>query len=66
MTTQRNMVCPNPNCGYRGPAASKPKGSRVVLVILMALLILPGLIYGMLCSGRTYYCPECGTVVDLA
>lgn len=66
MAGEKQMVCPNPNCGYRGPAASKPKGSRVVFYVLACCFLLPGLIYGIACSGRKYYCPQCGTVVDLA
>ena len=62
----KQMVCANPNCKYRGPAASKPKGNRAVMWVLMCFFLLPGLIYGMLYSGTKYYCPECGTVVDLA
>ena len=60
------MVCANPNCGYRGPAASKPKGSRAALWMLMCLAIVPGLIYAILYSGTVYYCPKCGTVANLA
>ena len=62
----KQMVCSNPNCGYRGPAACKPKGSRATFYVLCLFFMLPGLIYGMLFSGVKYYCPECGTVVDLA
>ena len=59
------MVCPNPHCGYRGPAAKQPRGSRVALWLLMSLAILPGLIYAIFFSGERYCCPQCRTVVDL-
>jgi hypothetical protein len=60
-----SMVCPNPNCGYRGPAAVKAKGSRLALWILLATFILPGLIYAMFFSGQVHCCPACRTVVNL-
>lgn len=63
---RKQMVCPNPNCGYRGAAAEKAKGSRAAMWLLMCFLLLPGLIYGMLMSGKKYCCPKCRTVVDLA
>jgi hypothetical protein len=59
------MICPNGNCKYRGPAAQRSKGSRIVLWVLMALLLLPGLIYGMLFCGQEYCCPRCRNRVDL-
>lgn len=62
----KQMVCANPNCGYRGAAAEQAKGSRVALWVLMCLAIVPGLIYGIVTSGKRYCCPRCGTVANLA
>ena len=64
--SQRSMICPNPNCGYRGAAAARPRGSRAAMWVLMLLLVVPGLIYGMFFSGQRFCCPKCRTVVDLA
>ena len=63
--SQRQMICPNPNCGYQGAAISQPKGSRFALWVLMFLVLIPGLIYGMFFSGRRYCCPRCRTVVEI-
>lgn len=64
--SDKTMICPNPNCGYRGRAISKPKGERAVAYILMALFIVPGLIYAMFFSGDRYFCPKCRSEVNLA
>ena len=64
--SKKQMICPNPNCKYRGAAAEKPRGSRAAMWFLMLFFLLPGLIYGMLYSGKQHCCPQCRTVVDLA
>jgi hypothetical protein len=64
--SKKQMVCPNPNCGHRGTAASRPKGSRMAMWILIILLFPLGMIYAMFFSGYQHCCPKCRTVVDLA
>jgi len=60
----KNIICPNQNCGYQGPAEEKARGSTVLLIILLLLWIVPGLIYLGLRSGYKYSCPKCG--LDIA
>lgn len=64
--SEKQMVCANPNCGYRGAAAEQAKGSRVALWMLMCLFLLPGLIYAIAYSGKRYCCPKCGSLANLA
>ena len=55
------IICPNPNCGYRGPACEQAKGSTVALVILLLLWLLPGVLYAIFCCiGSRLHCPQCG------
>ena len=54
------IVCPNPNCGYRG--SGKPAGSKsgCLLIILLCLGIIPGLIYLLFFGKSGIICPRCG------
>ncbi|MGE5608331.1 MAG: hypothetical protein ACM359_03675 [Bacillota bacterium] len=54
------IICPNPNCGYRGPAFRSRKGSVLIMVGLLLLAFIPGLIYAILRDGYTVSCPRCG------
>jgi len=54
------IICPNTNCGYRGLAKRKSRGSVVVGLVLCLFFLLPGIIYFMLKSGYRYACPNCG------
>lgn len=54
------IICPNPNCGYKGPVKKKARGSRIVGVILILFLLVPGILYFLFFSGYRYYCPRCG------
>jgi hypothetical protein len=56
----RHIVCPNPKCGYRGPANRKARGSFLAGLILCCFFLLPGLIYFIVRGGYLYSCPECG------
>lgn len=51
-------VCPA--CGSTAPAIKKPKGSRVLLIFLLLLWLLPGIVYLIVYSGYVYTCPRCG------
>jgi hypothetical protein len=58
------IICPNPNCGYRGPACKQAKGSVVVLIILLLMWLLPGILYAIFCCiGSRLLCPQCGVHV---
>ena len=57
------IICPNPNCGYHGPAKKKSRGNFLVGVILCFFFLLPGILYFMLKSGYRYLCPKCGVQV---
>ena len=54
------MICPNPNCGYKGRSKRKARGSIIIALILLCFFIFPGIIYLIFTSGYRYYCPECG------
>jgi hypothetical protein len=54
------IICPNPNCGYRGKPRRKARGSIIVGLFLCMFLLLPGILYFMLKSGYRIYCPRCG------
>jgi hypothetical protein len=55
MLGKRKIICPNPNCGYKGYAKKKAKGSMIVFLFLLFLGILPGLIYYISKSGYTIF-----------
>ena len=57
---QKQIICPNVNCGFRGIAKAKARGSTIVGLFLLCCFILPGLLYFMLMGGYRYSCPQCG------
>ena len=60
-----DIICPNPNCGYKGQPAKKSRGSVLVGLILCLFFLLPGIIYFMFKSGYRYSCPKCGLQVSV-
>ena len=56
----RDIICANPNCGYRGRPRRRARGSRLVGLFLLLFFFVPGLLYFSLKSGYRYLCPECG------
>ncbi len=54
------IICPNPNCGYRGEATRKARGSMAAGCLLTLFLVLPGVLYFIFFRGYRYYCPKCG------
>ena len=54
-----SFICPNPNCGFRGIADRKARGSVIVAVLLFLFGVLPGVLYLIFASGYHYYCPKC-------
>lgn len=61
-----SIICPNPNCGYKGKPNKIARGSTIVGIILCFFFLLPGILYFMFKSGYRYSCPNCGmqTSVD--
>jgi len=59
----RHIICPNPNCGYKGPAEKKARGSLGVGCLLSLFFLIPGIFYFMLKGGYRYFCPKCGVQV---
>lgn len=58
------VICPNPNCGYRGPTMRVEKGSVVLGVLLMLFVfVIPGLLYLIFMCGSKDICPQCGIQV---
>jgi hypothetical protein len=60
MSANRQIICPNANCGYRGLARRQARGSCLIAFILLCFFILPGVLYLMFFQGYRYYCPQCG------
>lgn len=60
-----NIICPNPNCDYKGTAKRTARGSTLVGLILLCFFILPGLLYFMFKSGYRYTCPKCGMQIRI-
>lgn len=56
----RDIICPNPNCGYRGRPKRQARGSAVIGLILLCLFIVPGILYCLFRGGYRYTCPKCG------
>lgn len=54
------MICPNPNCGYKGEPNKQARGSVFIGIILCCFFLLPGILYFMFKSGYRYICPQCG------
>jgi type I restriction enzyme M protein len=57
------IICPNVNCGYRGNGLRKAKGSKIVMLLLLLLWVLPGVLYALLYNGYSVVCPRCGLKV---
>jgi uncharacterized membrane protein YqaE (UPF0057 family) len=55
----KEMFCPN--CGTKGKAKRKTKGSILIEIILWICFIVPGIIYTIWrLTNRYYACPACG------
>jgi hypothetical protein len=61
----RPIICPNPNCGYRGPPRRKARGSIATGCLLSIFFLIPGIFYFMLMQGYRYYCPRCGIQIGV-
>ena len=56
----KKIICPNPNCGYKGYAKTKNRGSLIIGLFLCLFFLLPGILYLAFKSGQRYSCPKCG------
>ena len=56
----KDIICPNPNCGYVGPPKKVARGSCLIGLFLCLFFLLPGILYFMFKSGYRYICPKCG------
>ncbi len=54
------IICPNPQCLYRGQGRQTARGSTILLIFLPMLCVLPGILYLMFFSGYTLSCLKCG------
>jgi hypothetical protein len=59
-STAPPIICPNPNCGYKGTPARQTTGSLGMLLILFFLGVLPGILYALMCYRTQVICPKCG------
>jgi DNA-directed RNA polymerase subunit RPC12/RpoP len=59
----KTIICPNPNCGYRGMPTTKQKGSLAVMALLFLCGVLPAIIYAAAYSGSQVVCPKCGVKI---
>ncbi|PIV63917.1 MAG: hypothetical protein CO162_08025 [bacterium (Candidatus Ratteibacteria) CG_4_9_14_3_um_filter_41_21] len=56
---EKEIICPNPNCGYKGKPKIKKCFSVTVFIILWLLGIFPALLYVILVRDKIL-CPKCG------
>lgn len=54
------VICPNPNCGYRGEGRPCGGTSVILLILLFSLGIVPGILYLLLSGSPEVICPRCG------
>jgi hypothetical protein len=57
------IICPNAQCGYKGPPQRLPRGDTATGCLLLLFFLIPGIFYFMLKSGYRYVCPKCGLQV---
>lgn len=57
------IICPNPNCGYKGPPEKHAKGSALIFFLFLLCGIWPGILYYVFRGGYKYRCPKCGIEV---
>jgi hypothetical protein len=59
MSTPLTIICPNPNCGYKGVVERRARGNIFIAIVLFCFGVLPGIVYLLLASGYNHYCPQC-------
>jgi hypothetical protein len=58
------IICPNPNCGYKGFPKRESRGDVLIGLVLCLFFLLPGILYFMFKSGYRYNCPKCGMQIS--
>jgi hypothetical protein len=61
--TGRHIQCVVVGCGYRGPSVETRDYSRPLAILLLALGILPGVVYLLIHRDVNIRCPRCGATV---
>ncbi len=56
----QQILCPNPQCGYKGPGKADGGSNGCLLVVLLLLGILPGILYLLIVGRSGVVCPKCG------
>lgn len=59
------IICPNPNCEYKGESKKVKRGSLLLGLILLLIGVVPGLLYFIFCYTTHYYCPNCGNEIKI-
>jgi len=60
------IICPNANCGYRGPGLVVKSGSPFLAGLMVVFLfIIPGLIYWYCCCTEELRCPQCSASIRM-
>ena len=59
------IICPNPNCGYKGEPKKVKRGSVLIGIFLLAFYIIPGVLYFLFYYEDRYYCPKCGNEIKI-
>lgn len=55
------IICPNPNCGYRGPGKRVESFNGCFFLVLFFFFVVPGILYLLFCRNRhSVICPQCG------
>lgn len=57
---KRQIICPNPNCGYRGEGKVDGSKSGCLFLLLLMLGVLPGILYLLFAGKQGLICPKCG------
>jgi len=56
---RNDIICPNQNCGFQGPAKLRSSFSVIIFIPLLLLGIVPGILYMLFTMGVKMYCPQC-------
>jgi len=61
---EKEIICPNPNCDYKGIPEKKEQGNSTTGILLLLFgFILPGLLYFMFYRKTYLVCPKCGIII---
>lgn len=58
---KRQIICPNPHCGFRGEGRVEGSSSGCLILVLLCFGVLPGILYLLFCGQHnSVICPRCG------